>query len=164
MESKLIFIRRTKQEEEIFGGIVYVDVDGKNIGQLSTQDLIYEIAPGKHHIKMYKSHKFDTLIGIAEEDIEVEEGKSLIVKYSAPLMVNQPGNIMISDFVSFEQINRMVQEKENTLEEEKINNIKVEKAREEASRKSNNALFLWIFVIPILFGLLWWIIEMSIIY
>ena len=70
MESKLIFIRRTKQEEEIFGGIVYVDVDGKNIGQLSTQDLIYEIAPGKHHIKMYKSHKFDTLIGIAEEDIE----------------------------------------------------------------------------------------------
>ena len=38
MESKLIFIRRTKQEEEIFGGIVYVDVDGKNIGQLSTQD------------------------------------------------------------------------------------------------------------------------------
>ena len=99
-----------------------------------------------------------------EEDIEVEEGKSLIVKYSAPLMVNQPGNIMISDFVSFEQIDRMVQEKENTLEEEKINNIKVEKAREEASRKSNNALFLWIFVIPILFGLLWWIIEMSIIY
>ena len=71
---------------------------------------------------------------------------------------------MISDFVSFEQIDRMVQEKENTLEEEKINNIKVEKAREEASRKSNNALFLWIFVIPILFGLLWWIIEMSIIY
>ena len=63
-------------------------MDGKNIGQLSTQDLIYEIAPGKHHIKMYKSHKFDTLIGIAEEDIEVEEGKSLIVKYSAPLMVN----------------------------------------------------------------------------
>ena len=43
MESKLIFIRRTKQEEEIFGGIVYVDVDGKNIGQLSTQDLIYEL-------------------------------------------------------------------------------------------------------------------------
>ena len=71
---------------------------------------------------------------------------------------------MISDFVSFEQIDRMVQEKENTLEEEKINNIKVEKAREEASRKSNNALFLWIFAIPILFGLLWWIIEMSIIY
>ena len=53
---------------------------------------------------------------------------------------------------------------EDPLEEEKINNIKVEKAREEASRKSNNALFLWIFVIPILFGLLWWIIEMSIIY
>lgn len=106
MESKLIFIRRAKQEEEIFGGIVYVDVDGKNIGQLSTQDLIYEIAPGKHHIKMYKSHKFDTLIGIAEEDIEVEEGKSLIVKYSAPLMVNQPGNIMISDFV---RLNKLIE-------------------------------------------------------
>lgn len=73
METKLIFIRKTKQEEEIFGGIVYVNVDGKNIGQLSSQDLIYEIAPGKHHIKMCKSHKFDTLIGIAEEDIEVEK-------------------------------------------------------------------------------------------
>lgn len=71
---------------------------------------------------------------------------------------------MISDFVSFEQIDRMVQQKESTLEEEKINNMKVEKAREEASRKNNNALFLWIFVIPILIGLLWWIIEMSIIY
>lgn len=58
----------------------------------------------------------------------------------------------------------MVQQKESTLEEEKINNMKVEKAREEASRKNNNALFLWIFVIPILIGLLWWIIEMSIIY
>lgn len=41
---KLIFMRRTSKEIEIFGGDVYIDIDGRNIGVLSIIDVEYKVS------------------------------------------------------------------------------------------------------------------------
>ena len=53
--AKLVFLRRTDKEIEVFGGDVYFDIDGKNAGKLSRTNQEIEVLPGKHTIKMYKS-------------------------------------------------------------------------------------------------------------
>ena len=49
-------LRRTQSEIDIFGGDVYVDIDGKNVGIVGKEDLQIQLSPGPHTIKMYKSH------------------------------------------------------------------------------------------------------------
>lgn len=49
----LTFLRRTQKEIEIFGGDVFFDIDGKNVGKLSLQNQDVEVAAGTHTIKMY---------------------------------------------------------------------------------------------------------------
>lgn len=71
--AKLVFLRRTDKEIEVFGGDVYFDLDGKNIGKLSRTNQEIDVLPGKHTIKMYKSHSYDTFIGFAESTIDVDE-------------------------------------------------------------------------------------------
>ena len=94
--AKLVFLKRTQKEIEIFGGDVYFDIDGKNAGKLSLTNQIVEIPAGEHTVKMYKSHTFDTFIGFAESVINVTDDEQLMIKYSAPMMINQPGNMVIS--------------------------------------------------------------------
>ena len=36
--AKLVFLQRTPKEIEIFGGDVYFDIDGKNVGKLTLQN------------------------------------------------------------------------------------------------------------------------------
>lgn len=54
--AKLVFLQRTQKEIEIFGGDVYFDIDGKNVGKLTLQNQTIEVPAGEHTIKMYKSH------------------------------------------------------------------------------------------------------------
>ena len=98
--AKLYFLKRTQKEIDIFGGDVYFDIDGKNIGKLTLHNQIIDVTPGFHTIKMYKSHSFDSFIGFAESTIKISEEEELMVKYSSPMMVNQPGNMVISPYTA----------------------------------------------------------------
>ncbi len=158
-----IVLQRTKSEIEVFGGDVYIDIDGKNVGIVKTNNLRFELIPGKHTIKMYKSHTMGTFVGVAETEITIAEGEKLYAKYSAPLMVNQCGNILIAPFESENQLNTIIEGLENNIHKDYANQQeRNEKARKE-SEKNNFSLIVWIIVIPIILGLLFWIIEMSVI-
>ena len=96
--AKLVFLRRTEKEIEVFGGDVFFDIDGKNVGTLSRVNQEITLSAGKHTIKMYKSHSYDTYIGFAESTIELAEEEQLMVRYAAPMATNQPGNLIISAY------------------------------------------------------------------
>lgn len=96
--AKLVFLQRTQKEIEIFGGEVFFDIDGKNAGKLSCANQTVELPAGVHVVKMYKSHAYDTFIGFAEQTITLGEDETLMVKYSCPMMVNQAGNMIISEY------------------------------------------------------------------
>ena len=74
-------LRRPQSEIKVFGGDVYIDIDGKNIGTVSTQDLRLTLSSGKHTIKMYKSHTMGTFIGVAETEIDIVENEKLYVRF-----------------------------------------------------------------------------------
>lgn len=112
--AKLIFLKRTQQEIEIFGGDVYFDIDGKNAGKLSLTNQTIELSAGKHIVKMYKSHTFDTFIGFAEAVINVTDNEQLMVKYSAPMMISQPGNMVISEYTE-EKEQAAIKEREYSI-------------------------------------------------
>ena len=96
--AKIVFLQRTQKEIEIFGGEVFFDIDGKNAGKLSSINQTVELPAGAHVIKMYKSYAYDTFIGFAEQTITLGENEALMVKYSCPMMVNQAGNMVISEY------------------------------------------------------------------
>lgn len=112
--AKLIFLKRTQKEIEIFGGDVYFDIDGKNAGKLSLTNQIVEIPAGEHTVKMYKSHTFDTFIGFAESVINVTDDEQLMIKYSAPMMINQPGNMVISEYTETKE-QEVIREREYSI-------------------------------------------------
>ena len=159
--SKLYFIRRTSSEIEIFGGSVYADIDGKRVGEIGRTNLVIDVEPGEHTIKMYKSHTYDTFIGFAEVSLHIEDGKDLTLRYSAPMVITQAGHIVVTDFTSIEDINRQIEQKETTLRAEKReSDLQIQK-QEEESQKNNNALIFWIVIVPIIIGLLYFFIEMA---
>jgi hypothetical protein len=96
--AQLIFLRRTENEIKVFGGDVYIDIDGKNVGVLSRANHEMNLPAGEHTIKMYKSHSYDTFIGFAESKITLDEQEQLMVRYTAPMAVNQPGNLIITTY------------------------------------------------------------------
>jgi len=138
-----------------------VDIDGKRIGELSSVDLVVEVDEGLHTIKMYKSHTYDTLIGFAEVVVEILSNQSLTFRYSAPMMLSQPGHIIMSDFTSIEDINKLVKEKEQALAKEKQENDNQARIKENEATKSNSILFFWIIFAPIVIWLIYWMIEMA---
>lgn len=97
---KLYFSKRTQKEIDVFGGDAYFDIDGKNVGKLTMQTQIIDVIPGDHTIKMYKSHSFDSFIGIEESTINISEEEELMIKYSPPMMVNQLGNMVNSPYTA----------------------------------------------------------------
>lgn len=149
MNSKLVFVRRTLKEIEVFGGKVYIDIDGKNIGELSTSDFTIELTPGIHKVKMYKSHTYDTYIGFAESEINLSENENLLIKYSAPMLVNQPGNIMISNYESMEAINKIVEEKEHLISKSVNDDIQKKQETEDKRRSANTILIVIVIIIII---------------
>lgn len=115
MREKFVFLRRTQKEIEVFGGDVYVDINGRNVGILGTTDFTYEITPGKYKIKMYKSHTYNSFIDHAETEITLLENEQLLIKYSPPMLINQPGNIVVSNFESYEQVDNFAFGKEQKI-------------------------------------------------
>lgn len=159
--SKLYFIGRTESEIDIFGGTVYIDIDGKQIGELGRDLKVVEVGVGVHTIKMYKTHTFNTFIGFAEINLTIEENKDLTLRYVAPMLVNQAGHIVVSDFISIDEINRQLNKSEYDLsQQKKENDLQIQK-QEEQQQKNNNALIFWIFILPVIVGLLYFIIEMA---
>lgn len=155
--SNFIVLRRTQAEIKAFGGDVYIDIDGKNAGIIRTQNLQFDLSIGTHTIKMYKSHTMGTFIGIAETIIEVSDGEKLYARYSAPLIVNQPGNIIISQYNSEQELDSIINDIEKSVHTDFTEQqIKIENTRKE-SEKNNTALIIWIIVIPIVIGTIWWV-------
>ena len=147
---KLVFLRRTEKEIEIFGGDVYFDIDGKNVGKLSRTNQEVELSEGEHTIKMYKSHTYDTFIGFAESTITLVGDEKLMVKYSAPMMVNQPGNMVISPYNAVSE-NQVVQERDRIIERDFIAE---ENRKREQSEKYNHGVMI-VIIVAIATAILW---------
>jgi len=144
--AKVVFMRRPLKEIELFGGDVYIDIDGKNVGILKTMDFVTFLENGKHTIKMYKSHKYDTYIGYAETEVDIMDGMDLLVKYSCPMTVSQPGNIIVSDYKSEEQIAEEVLEREKKISADQR---KDERNKKEIERKNRNGVIIFIVLLII---------------
>ena len=98
MSAKLVFLRRTAEETALQGGEVYFDINGRNIGKLASTDCFAELPAGKYQLRMYKSHNYGTMIGFAETTVEVNDGDSLLIRYTPPIVVSQPGYLMVSRY------------------------------------------------------------------
>lgn len=146
MSCLLVFMKRSPKEIEIFGGEVYVDIDGKNVGIVGIDNLKLNISEGMHKIKMYKSHTYGTFIGMSEAVIELKNKEELLIKYTPPMLVSQPGNIIITDYVSDNQVQDIVAENENIIRNEhqqKQRNI------QEQEEKNRNGMIIFIVIIVI---------------
>lgn len=147
VSAKIVFMRRSLKEIELFGGDVYIDIDGKNIGILKTTNYVIELENGKHTIKMYKSHKYDTYIGFAETEVNIKEGNDLLVQYSCPMIITQPGNIIVSDYKSEEQIANAILEREQKISnDQRID----EQKKQEIEEKNRNGMIIFITIMIIL--------------
>jgi len=147
---QLVFMRRTPSEAKTFGGEVFVDIDGKNVGKVALSDFEVTVSEGTHLIRMYKSHKYDTFIGFAESTLNIGAGDKLLVKYSAPMVVSQPGNMVITDYDS-EALEQSALEREQSIQRDAHED---EMRVEEAKQKSANGMVLF-FVIAIVCIIIW---------
>ncbi len=138
--AKLVFLRRTEKEIQVFGGDVYIDIDGKNVGILSRANQEYNIQAGQHTIKMYKSHTYDTFIGFAESTITVEENEQLMVRYAAPMAANQPGNLIISPYDPSKE-SEILRARENTIQRDFAAD---EHRKQEQNNKYNTGVMIFI--------------------
>lgn len=138
--AKLVFLRRTDKEIEVFGGDVYFDLDGKNIGKLSRTNQEIDVLPGKHTIKMYKSHSYDTFIGFAESTIDVDETEELMLRYAAPMAVNQPGNMIISAY-DYCKETEVLRNREQTIAHDYVADVNRKK---EQNERYNTGIMIWI--------------------
>ena len=155
--AKLVFLRRTDKEIEVFGGDVYFDIDGKNAGKLSRTNQEIEVLPGKHTIKMYKSHSYNTFIGFAESTIDVGEAEELMVRYAAPMAVNQPGNMIISAY-DYRKEAEILRNREQTIAHDYAADVNRKK---EQNEKYNTGIMIWI-VLMIIGAIIFAIWEASI--
>ena len=155
--AKLVFLRRTEKEIEIFGGDVYFDIDGKNVGTLSRDNQEIELSAGEHTIKMYKSHTYDTFIGFAETTIQLAENEQLMVKYSAPMMVNQPGNMIVSPYDAKRE-EEALKERERVIQRDFTNE---ENRKREQNEKYNNGVKI-VIICAVVFAIIFAIWEISI--
>lgn len=136
MGAKLTFLHRTKEEVKIFGGEVYIDVDGRNVGILGLSDYVHTLSDGEHTIKMYKSHTYGTFIGVSETTLMLTSNEHLMLRYSAPMVVSQPGTIVVLPY------NQQVAETEIKKQSIAITTDfqMSEDKKKESERKSNNAM------------------------
>lgn len=154
--AKLIFLQRTQKEIEIFGGDVFFDIDGKNAGKLSLTNQTVELPAGDHTIKMYKSHTYDTFIGFAEQTIFITEDEALMVKYSCPMMVTQPGNMVISEYSEVKEV-ETVKARDAAIQRDFVAQ---ETQKREAEEKYKNGV--WIVIgIAVAIGLIYGIAMVS---
>ena len=158
--ARLIFLKCTQKEIEIFGGDVYFDIDGKNAGKLSLTNQIVEIPAGEHTVKMYKSHTFDTFIGFAESVINVTDDEQLMIKYSAPMMINQPGNMVISEYTETKE-QEVLREREYSIHRDFVA-AETQKKQAEENYKNGVMTVVWVAVgIAVVLGIFYGILFSS---
>lgn len=158
--AKLIFLKRTQQEIEIFGGDVYFDIDGKNAGKLSLTNQTIELSAGEHIVKMYKSHTFDTFIGFAEAVINITDNEQLMVKYSAPMMISQPGNMVISEYTE-EKERAAIKEREYSIHRDFVA-TETQKQQADENYKKGVMTVVWVAVaIAVVLGVFYGILFSS---
>ena len=151
--AKLVFLRRTEKDIQVFGGDVYFDIDGKNVGKLSRVNQEVSIPAGPHTIKMYKSHSYDTFIGFAETTITVDEEEQLLVRYAAPMAVNQPGNLIISAYDPRVEADAL-RARESAIQRDYAAD---EARKKEQNEKYNTGTILWIvFIVISMLGFFIW--------
>lgn len=160
MSTKLVFLRRTEKEIEVFGGEVYIDINGKNIGILGTSDFVYEVIEGQYKVKMYKSHTYDSFIGSAEAEVCVEKGEDLLIKYSPPMLINQPGSIIVSEFKSYDQVENMALEKEQKII---IDDNEAKQKKYEQEKRSKNGVII-VTSIMVISAIIWCIYYFAIMF
>lgn len=98
MSARLVFFRRTQQEMLSMPGEIYFDVNGRNLGRLSAAECFVDLPAGQYQVRMYMSHACGSLIGFADILVSLQEGESVMLRYIAPAMLNQPGHIMVFDY------------------------------------------------------------------
>ena len=157
MSAKLILVRRSDEEINIFGGQVFADVDGKNVAVVERETLTVEVPAGTHTVKMYKSHDYGSMIGFAESEITLADGEALVFKYAPPMVVTQPGHITISDFVSYDKIEREVRASAQVIAQEKQANDQKIQTQQENLKKNYWGWIILIIVIP---AICWLIYEL----
>ena len=157
--AKLEFLPRTAKDIEIFGGDIYFDIDGKNIGILSRLNYTVDLPAGHHTIKMYKSHKYDTFIGFAESTIVLQEQEHLMVRYAAPMATNQPGNIIVMPYDPNKE-QEILKTREDVIRRDSMAD---DMRKREQNEKYNTGVMLWIglmIVSAIIFAIwessIWW--------
>jgi hypothetical protein len=153
----LTFLRRTQDEINIFGGEVFIDIDGRNVGKLGLSDFTQQLDSGVHTIKMYKSHTFDTFIGTAETVLKIADGEHLMLKYAAPMVVSQPGSIVVSPYSQTAAENEIRRRSDAISSDYRAD----KERKEESARKGRNAAII-VFALIALSGILWAIYYSSI--
>lgn len=122
MSARFVFVKRSREEINIFGGQVFADVDGVNVATIGEETITVEVPAGKHVVKMYKSHEYGSMIGFAESELTVADGDALVFKYAPPMVVSQPGHITVSNFVSYDKIEDDVRTAAQIIAQEKRTN------------------------------------------
>ncbi len=158
MTGKITVVRRTEEEIRIFGGEVFIDIDGINVGTVGEIDIDYALPIGRHKIKMYKTHSFGAHIGISEAEIDVRQNVPLAVKYTSPMHVNSPGNIRITEYRSNKDIDEIVAEMDKTLSSDRVENENIKEQQEKQGKKYTT----WAWVYALLFLLMVIMMEINI--
>ncbi len=141
MSGRLTFLRRTPKEVEVYGGEVFFDIDGRNVGKLASVDCFVDLPAGRHTIRMYKSHNYDMMIGFADVIIDLREGEHLLIRYTPPMIANQPGHIIVEAYSAY-AANAAAQQREQRI----YNDQRQEAERRERSSRGNRAAITWIII------------------
>lgn len=157
MSARLVFVKRSNEEINIFGGQVFADVDGVNVATIGQETVTVEVPAGKHIVKMYKSHEYGSMIGFAENELTVSDGDALVFKYAPPMVVTQPGHITVSNFISYDKIENDVRAAAQIIAQEKRTNDEKIQQQEENMKKNYWGWIILIFVIP---AICWLIYEL----
>ena len=151
--AKLVFLRRAEKDYEVFGGDIYFDIDGKNVGIFSRNNQEIYLPAGQHTVKMYRSHSYDTFIGFASSTITIDENENLMVQYAAPMMLNQPGNIIITTYDSFKEM-ELLKAREQAISRDYAAD---EMRKKDQNKKYNTGVIMWItcMIIVVIFFAIW---------
>lgn len=147
--AKLVFFRRTAQELATQGGEVYFSLNGRSLGKLAATDCFVELPAGRYQLQMYKTHSYGSMIGFADVTVDLHEGEELLVRYSAPAVVNQPGHITLFAYTR-ESADAMAQELEGRIAAERAQ----KQAQEQKAREGANNAVKWIIIAGVGTGLL----------
>lgn len=153
----ITFLRRAPKEVEIFGGEIFFDIDGKNAGKLSSDDIMIDLPAGPHTIKMYKSHTYDTFIGFAEVQVDISLNEHLLARYSPPMIVHQAGNIVLTNYNTY-TVDHIAQERENKIE----NDYQREERRKQEANEKYKKGVITVIVIVVIISIIWGIAQASI--